>query len=267
MMKRTTREVLLLDSPALAPLAALAPPFEARVLDWAALAQAARRAPPSAVVVIDPFTAGDPFVLDPRVRELIERVRMVPVVARVPFAPGYAGAARTLLDWGASEIVDAELEGTPDAIHARLLSVHAQPLKRVVEGSLSRFVSMDALTLVRAAAEVAVDGGTALDLARIFDARERTVAGWCAREGLPPPRRLLAWLRLVLALALLEDPRRSVVSAALSAGYTDYSFRRALRELVGAGATPRERSPRQALAAFNAELRARRERARPAPAA
>ena len=256
------REVLLLDCPALEPLTRLAPPFEARLLDWDALAEVARRAPPSTVVVIDPFARPDAPELDSRLPSLLAAARMLPVVALVPFRDGYAEAARALLERGVTEIADAELEGTPAAIRMRLLSVHAQPLKKAVESGLSRFVSADGLTLVRACAEVAADRRTAVELGKLFGSSERTVAGWCAREALPPPRRLLAWLRLLLALALLEDPRRSVQNAALCAGYTDYSLRRALREFLGGRAPTRQRTLRDGVAAFNAELRELREKAR-----
>jgi hypothetical protein len=254
--------VLLLDSEALEPLTRLAAPFEAQAMDWAGLTETAQLAAPSTVVVIDPFARRGSPDLDARIPALLAAARMLPVVALVPFRARYAGAARALLDAGVAELADAGLEQTAEAIRMRLLSVHAQPLKKRIEASLSRFVSVDGLTLVRAAAEVAADHGTAVELGRLFDAKERTVAGWCARENLPPPRRLLAWVRLLLALALLEERHRSVLNAATCAGLTDYSLRRALGELLGGRAPTRERTLRDGLAAFNAELRELREKAR-----
>jgi AraC-like DNA-binding protein len=172
-------------------------------------------------------------------------------------------AVRTLLDQGVTDIADVDLETTANAIRPRLQAVHAQPLKRLVEPALSRFASANTHTLVRAAAEVAVDGGTAVDLAEVFRSTERTVSGWCAREALPPPRRLLAWLRLVLALSLLESPHRSVARAAQGAGYSfDHSLRRAVRDMLGGDAPPRERTASQALDAFASELRLLREQRR-----
>jgi AraC-like DNA-binding protein len=256
------RQVLLLDCPVLQPLTRLAPPFEPRVLKWDELMKTARLAAPSTVVVVDPFARTGSPALDERVPALLAAAVMLPVVALVPFHEEFVSAARALLDRGVTEIADAELEATPEAIRLRLLSVHAQPFKKRVEASLSRLASADARTLVRAAAKVAADRGTAVELSRLFESRERTVAGWCTREGLPPPRRLLAWLRLLLALALLEEPHRSVLDAAAGAGYTDYSLRRALREMPGEGPSTRERTLREGLDAFNAELRELREKAR-----
>ncbi len=256
------RNVLLLDGETVAPLDRLATPFEARRQDWTTLVETARIAAPSTVVVIDPFTGRDSQQLDDRIPVLLKAARMLPVIALVPLQSTFIPSIRTLQKWGVTDIADTDLEGTAAAIRMRLLSVHAQPLKKLVEESLSRFVSVDALSLLRAGVEVVVDRGTAVELGHLLGAKERTVAGWCAREGLPPPRRLLAWLRLLLAVSLLEDPDRRISNAAACAGYTDYSLRRALRELLGERAPTRERSLADGLSAFNCELRELREKAR-----
>jgi AraC-like DNA-binding protein len=255
------RRVLLLSSPNLTGLRELGSPFAAEMLGWSDLRRAVARAAPSSVVVLDPFT-DDGERLDQRALEVIAACRMVPTIAIVPFRVEAFVNVRTLLRGGLTEIADAEMESTPEAIRLRLLSVHAQPFKRRLEAELSRFTSANARTLLRGAAEVSVDGGGALELARRFDAQERTVAGWCRREVLPAPRRLLAWTRVLLVLLLLEEPERSLVGAARAAGYaTDYTFRRAMRELLGDGGA-RERSFAEAMASFNGELRDLREKAR-----
>jgi len=257
----TTRRVLLLDSLRFGALRTLPAPFVAETLGWDGLRRAVVRAAPSSVVLLDPF-ADDGERLDERALEVIAACRMVPTVAIVPFRVEAFVNVRALLRGGLTDIADAELENTPEGIRLRLLSVHAQPFKRRLEAELSRFTSANARTLLRGAAEVSVDGGGALELARRFDAQERTVAGWCRREGLPAPRRLLAWTRVLLVLLLLEEPNRSLVGAARAAGYaTDYTFRRALRDLLGDGGA-RERSFAEAMAAFNGELRDLREKAR-----
>jgi hypothetical protein len=259
-----TRTVWVLDDPGLAPFVQVVPPFEARSAGWGELIDAASFAPPSTVVLVTPFTAGES---DPRVsrqvQELLSVTQILPVVAMVPLAPKYGAAVRQLLAMGIAEVADADFEATAGALRLRLLAAHAKPLKNLVEPALSRFVSESALTLIRGAIETAVDRGSALDLAALFGAADRTVTGWCHREGLPPPRRLLAWMRVLLALALLREPRRSVLNAAVSAGYgTEHALRRVLREFLGGDAQPRERSLDQALATLNAELRVLRENRR-----
>lgn len=261
---RRVRDLLVHDSPTLRRLLRINGEYAARRLPWDDLTAAAREAAPSAVLIVAPFDDPSVPVPNPRLPELIAASSgVVPVLALVPFQGAFTATVRTLLDEGVTEIADVDLEATPDAIRPRLQAVHAQPLKRLVEPALSRFASTNKRTLVRAAAEVAVDGGTAVDLAEVFRSTERTVSGWCAREALPQPRRLLAWLRLILALSLLESPHRSVAKAARGAGYSfDHSLRRAVRDMLGGDAPPRERTVSQALNAFAAELRSLREQRR-----
>lgn len=261
---RRVRDLLIHDSPTLRRLLRINGGYAARGLQWDDLIAAGREAAPSTVLIVAPFDDPALAIPNPRLPALIAAsAGVVPVLALVPFQASVTAAVRTLLDQGVTEIADVHLEATPDAIRPRLQAFHAQPLKRLVEPALSRFASTNTRTLVRAAAEVAVDGGTAVDLAEVFRSTERTVSGWCAREALPQPRRLLAWLRLILALSLLESPHRSVAKAARGAGYSfDHSLRRAVRDMLGGDAPPRERTVSQALDAFASELRLLREQRR-----
>jgi transcriptional regulator GlxA family with amidase domain len=171
----------------------------------------------------------------------------------------------SLISWGVAEIADAEFEASSSAIRQRLLDAHAKPFKARVEQYLSKRVSQNGLTLIRAAAAVALDGGTSVDLANAVGSSDRTVPGWCVREGLPAPRRLLAWMRVLLAVALLEERLRSVIQVAHCAGYaSDHPLRRSFRELLGGpmSVPPRERTFQDAMEVFNGELRDLRSRVR-----
>ena len=91
-------------------------------------------------------------------------------------------------------------------------------------------------------------------------------SSWCAREALPPPRRLLAWTRVLLAVGLLEEPARTWRNAGHATGYVDEGgLRRAIKSLVGERNTvadPRQLTFAKAIAAFENELREYRERHR-----
>jgi methylphosphotriester-DNA--protein-cysteine methyltransferase len=170
-----------------------------------------------------------------------------------------------LYEWGVSEVLDLLLETSPGAVWQRLRATRARPLKRRVEGVLSSYASEYARNLVRAACEAAVDGGGAPELAALFGVEPRTASAWCRREGLPPPRRLLAWMRVLLAATLLEEDGRSVVNVARAAGYaTDHALRRAMRELAEGdpSTVARGRLFEQAAERFNSELRECREHVR-----
>ena len=256
------RTVLVLDSPSLEGFRALVAPLQARMLGWDDLLAAARTALPSTIILLEPLQEGraEP---DPRVRDLIATAPMLPVVALLAFRR--TATVQTLMEWGVSEVADPLFEGGATAILPLLHRVHAAPFKRRVEAALPGFLSLNALTLVRAAAATTVDHGSAVELAALFESSERTVAGWCAREGLPAPRRLMAWMRAILAVALLEEPHRSVVNASRAAGYAaDHPLRRSLRELLPAraGSPPREVRFDEVMAGFNAELRDLRDVAR-----
>jgi transcriptional regulator GlxA family with amidase domain len=129
-------------------------------------------------------------------------------------------------------------------------------------GWLSRYVSPNAMTLIRAAAAVVFDCGLSEELAGIFGVNERTLGKWCTAEGLPPPRRLLAWIRVLLGAALLKEGTRSWNNAARSTGYVDASgLRRAVAGFLRPpqpGADERRSSFHAALAAFDSELHQRR---------
>lgn len=273
-MRRTElRTVLVLGSPHLAWIHDLPELPEVggryavrQVAGWDALHAELRDAPPSTVALVDPYLDADGLGPSLRVLEVMQQHPLNPVVAGLSMEAERVEDVRTLLAWGVSELLDPLLDRTPETVLARVRQAHARPLKRRVESVLPRTLSLNGRTLVWAAAEVAVDGGGALELARIFNAAPRTASGWCRREGLPAPRHLLAWMRLFLAAALLEGTGRTTGSVARACGYaTNHALRRAVRELLGGEMPPREEVFAAASRGFTAALRearaARAERA------
>jgi AraC-like DNA-binding protein len=100
-------------------------------------------------------------------------------------------------------------------------------------------------------------GGRGKYLARALHLSERTVLRWTERAGLPPPRRLMAWMRILMAASLLDDPGRTVLSVAYACGYaSDSSLRRAMQDFLGTIPTTLRREGAFARAAqvFLAEL-------------
>ncbi|HET7462272.1 MAG TPA: hypothetical protein VFJ82_13550 [Longimicrobium sp.] len=253
------RRALVLDCPELRAITTMPPPYRRITVSWGEMMAAVPHEPPSSVAIIQAVEGGVP---EPRVRDLVAAAGLVPVVPVVPLEGPNAAALATLFDWGVADTADARFELRPAALAHRLNTVHAMRFKLRLEPHLSRFVSMEALTLIRAAAGVVVDRGAAPDLAGCFEVGERTVAGWCARASIPPPRRLFAWLRLLLSLALLDTPGRTLTDAARCAGYRDHSLRRSARELLGVTTRLAGGMFADAATAFNGELRELRERAR-----
>ena len=229
------RLVLVTDTPALRRFAALPDEYTARFVEgWDALAAALEGAAPSVTVLADPYLGRTPSQgPSPRLRELMWRRPSIPLLAAMPLREEWAEHASAVYAWGVSEVLDLLLETSPGAVWQRLRATRARPLKRRVEEALSGYASEYARNLVRAACEVAVDGGGAPELAALFGVEPRTASAWCRREGLPPPRRLLAWMRILLATELLDDPGRTVSSVAHACGYSsDNSLRRALQDFL-----------------------------------
>lgn len=264
-----SRPVLVMEPGLMPLLAGVGPPYGVTgPVDWMEVDAILRRAPATAVVVVDPYAGPRQGERFPRVRHLLRRFPSVPVVAVMELRPEVVGDVDTLMSWGISEIVAQGHEATPAALEARLRMAHARPLKRRMEAGLSPYASPEARTILRASAEVVVEGGQAPELAARLGVGARTLTARCRSAGVPAPRHLLAWMRLLLACLLLDDPGRTVQSAALGAGYsTDKSLRRSLTGLLRTSTTALRRhgALAGALPAFDAALRDAREAARGSP--
>lgn len=261
------RRPVLVMEPGLVPVfSATGAPFSVvGDVAWSELDAALRRAPATTLVVVDPYAGvrrGDRF---PAVRDLLRRFPSVPVVAALELSPEMTGDVEMLLEWGVSEVVALGPESTGRALAARLRQAHARPFKRALERTLSPYAGAEARQILMAGAEVASEGGLAPELAARLGVTARTLTVRCARAELPAPRQVQAWLRLLLACVLLDDPGRTVYGAAYASGYqTDRSLRRAITTFLGVDSTALRRAGAFATAAeaFNAALRDAREAAR-----
>ena len=266
MRPRNVRRVIVLDGLDLGGLRVVGPPYAVEPpVPWAAADEAVRNAPPSAVVLLDPYAGARPGDAFPRLHELLRRFPSITVVAVLELRPETVGDVSTLLEWGVAEVVDTGPESTPRAIHARLRQAHARPLKRRLERALSGYVGTEARDLLLCADEVAVEGGGAPELARALRVAPRTLTEKCTRADVPPPRQVQAWMRVLLACMLLDDPGRTVYATAYACGYsTDRSLRRAVGSFLGADASTLRRGGAFARAAraFNDVLREVREEGR-----
>jgi AraC-like DNA-binding protein len=211
--------------------------FECSFLpDWESLRAAVSDAPPAALLVVDPYAAGngDAMQLSPQLRALLWEFPSATVLAAMELRPGRSHDVRTLGEWGVTDIISIGEEDTHEAISRRLRGAQGRPLQNLLQRCLPTSVSGRARTLLMAAAEVVSMGGRGRDLARSLHLSERTVLRWSERSGLPPPRRLMAWMRILLAASLLDDPGRTVLSVAYACGYSsDSSLRRAMQDFLG----------------------------------
>ncbi len=204
------------------------------MLDWAELFDEVASAPASALLVIDPYAYSADGALAPELQSLMSRLPSLAIVAAFPLHAGRAQDVQRLGSWGIVQIIDLLEETTATAVAQRLLEARGRPLRVLVERSLPGDTSPAARSILSAAAAIVAEGGQGRDLASALDITPRTLSRWCRRAGLPPPKRLLAWMRVLLAAEFLDDPGRPVAAVALSCGYAaDSSLRLALRRFTG----------------------------------
>ena len=205
---------------------------------WERLRQAVVDSPPAAIVIVDPYTGSgreDPQ-LSPDLRTMLWEFPSATVLAALEIRQGRSRDLRTLGEWGVTDIISLAEDDTHEAIYRRLRSVEGRTLQTLLQRTLPPLLSGRTRMLMMTAAEVVAIGGKARELARRLHLSERTVLRWAERGGLPPPRRLLAWMRILLASSLLDDPGRSVLSVAHACGYSsDSSLRRAMQDFLGTG--------------------------------
>jgi AraC-like DNA-binding protein len=203
------------------------------VASWAALLEALQVSSPAALVVVDPYFASPSRDLAPSLEALLRAFPSIVVVAALEVRLNAYGDLRTLGQWGIAEVISLG-EDNVAALSRLLYSLRGRQVSAVVQRALPLSVSARARSIVQAAGNTASLGGQATDLARELHVSMRTLLRWCERSGLPPPRQLLAWMRILLAAELMDDPGRSVESVAMACGYAaDSGLRRSLRTLLG----------------------------------
>lgn len=210
------------------------------VPDWDVLREAVSAAPPAALVVVDPYAGSTRKEgVSPKLGDLLRQFPSLTVLAALEAGPGAFDHVRQLGEWGVVQVICLDEENTPFAIARRLRSAQGRPLRSLLERCLSPYTSGYARAILGVAVGVVSTGGHARDLARALHITTRTLARWCTRSGLPVPRRLLAWMRILLAAELLDDPGRTVLDVAFACGYSsDASLRLVLKTFLRR--TPKE---------------------------
>lgn len=226
--------------------------------DWRALRETARDASPSTVAIVDPgvgSAGGEPA---PELRDFLSDFSWLPVVAAVRAGPGTVEILMVLGRWGVSEVIIHGAEDTRAGILKAIHFAQGKVLKGLMEEILPSYLPGRVRRLLFAAAEAVSAGGHSPDLAAVLGVTETTVIRRCERLCLPPPRRLLAWMRVLLAARLLQDGGRTSQSVAYACGYANEAgLRRVFQNFLGLSVTElRRRGPlRTASGVFLAELR------------
>lgn len=207
--------------------------------DWSALPDAVRTATPAGIVVVDPYHGqGSQDGLAPELYALLRAFPSATVVAAFANQPGWFHDLRTMGEWGVVEVIDIAAEDTAEAVRRRLDAARGRPLRSLIDRGVAIPFPGRGRAILDAAGELVAVGGHARNLAAALQLSPATLLRWCHRSGLPVPRRLLVWMRLLLAAELLDDPGQTVENVALACGYSsDDALRRALYGVVEMGPT------------------------------
>lgn len=210
--------------------------FEVRqVTTWAGLREAVQESAPGALVVVDPYTESNGNgALSPALHAFLLDFPSTTVLAALHVGPEDFRQLRLLGEWGVADLICLEEDATAEAIGQLLLSVSGMRLRALLEEFLPPTLPGRARSILLIAADAASSGGHASDLADALGVTRRTLLRWCEDSQLPPPRRIMAWMRILLAAEMLDEPGRTVASIAFACGYaSDTALRTTLNMQLG----------------------------------
>ena len=203
----------------------------AEVSGWEHLRSLLGKVGPGGFAVVDPLSEGNGRVW-PHLAELVSEAPGAAVLAAVAMPPD-TQLLRDLRGTGVAGIILLGHDDTPEGLRQTLRQARGGPFRNVVSSVLPQYVAGRRRRLLLAAAEGLCAGGRSEDFAAVLGISESTLIRHCAVNALPPPRRTMAWMRVLLAARLLDDGRR-VQEVSRAAGYASESpLRTALRDLVG----------------------------------
>jgi AraC-like DNA-binding protein len=198
---------------------------------WTRVREAARSASPATLLLVDPYFPDATRPADV-LRDLLRGFPSLVVLAAVPSDADLAQVCE-IGRWGIADIVQLGTEDSELLLLRRIREVRARPLLGLLRGESPAPLPARARAILETAVEVALDGGYPRDMAERMRMDGSTLRRWCDSASLPPPRRLLLWMRTLLASMLLDDPGRSVLGVAHACGYnSDQALRRAIRRTL-----------------------------------
>jgi AraC-like DNA-binding protein len=135
-------------------------------------------------------------------------------------------------------VITIGVDDVPDVLRERFRRVEGRFMKLLLARVLPAVMPGRAETILNVAAEVVSTGGFGRDMARALSTWRRTLLRWMYESELLCQRQMLAWMRLLQAAELLDDPGRSVRSVARARGYaSDSGLRRVAAKLLGKSPT------------------------------
>ncbi len=214
---------------------------------------------PYAMVVVEPRDA-DGVPTEEAVRALRARHPEVPVIGHVAAQPGMSADVLALARAGVHELVVAGIDDVALVLRTTLARAARRSTAERVLADVMPLVPVAAVPVLRYCLEHATAAPDVPALARALGVSRQTLATRMRAAGLPGPRALSVWCRLLLAAELLAGEGRTVDQVALTLDFASANaFRNLLRRYADLGPADVRRDRGAGLrAAFHDALAGRR---------
>lgn len=191
-----------------------------RLGDWPSLHECAPALTRRDLIVVDPYL-DSPAGVSPACVDLLLRFPSAMVLGVLNPRAGYLQDVLMLGSRGMREVIDVAELASEGLVRQRLGQLRGGLGSRELLGPLEERLTPRGRAIVQAATVVAAEQGGVRELARKLYLSQRSLLRWSHQAGLPPPRELLAWIRILSAAELLDDPGRTMRSVALVSGYSN----------------------------------------------
>jgi AraC-like DNA-binding protein len=170
----------------------------------------------------------------PAVRRLHSHHSAIPILAYCAPGPRTSGELLAMVHAGISGIVFREVDDPGRVIRSALECAEDRRLAETVTGAIGPLVPTQGRTFIAYCIEHARTAPTVAEVASSIGVHRKTLVNWMLQAGLPTPRAVTAWSRILLATWLLGAAERSVESVALDLGFGSASeLRNMLRRYTG----------------------------------
>ncbi len=210
-------------------------PAQLRVVTRVAELRDALDARAYALVVVEPRDADD-VSTEEAVRALRARHPDLPVVGQVAYRRGMSPEILALARAGIHELIVADVDDAAHVLRTTLARAARRSVAERVLADVLPLVPLAALPVLRYTLEHATDAPDVPALARALGVTRQTLAARLRAAGLPGPRTLSIWSRLLLAGELLAGEGRAVDHVALALDFASANaFRNLLRRYADLG--------------------------------
>jgi AraC-like DNA-binding protein len=213
---------------------------------------------PYALVVVDARDA-EGVSTEETIRAVRRRHPDVAVVGHASARAGLSADALALARAGVHELVITGIDDAAAVLRAALARAARRSSAERILAAVGELVPEDVLPLVRYCLEHAAAAPTVPEVARALGVSRQTLAARLRAAGLPAPRELAVWCRLLLAADLLAGGGRTVDQVALALDFPSANaFRNVLRRHAGVGPADLRAGGACLVTAFRATLAAPR---------